>query len=102
MDRFVSSLTLVPDPWFMGIQEPANEVLDQVFSPEVGQVQAGSSECPVCSVVGFSALCYQVKEQRGKAGGFLWALEFLKLPGDSEIGCFSCCCSLVWFGLVLR
>lgn len=66
MDRFFSSLTLVPDPWFMGIQEPANEVLDQVFSPEVGQVQAGSSECPVCGVVGFSALCYQVKEQRGK------------------------------------
>lgn len=30
------------DLWFMIIQEPANEALDQVYFPEVGQILAGS------------------------------------------------------------
>lgn len=60
---------LVHGLWLMIILELANEAPAQVFSPEEEWVLAGSSECPVYSVLGFPTLCYQVKEQRGKAGG---------------------------------
>lgn len=53
-----------------------------IHSQRRNGVLAGSSECPFYSVLGFSALCYQVKKNREAKLGVSVDLEFFSLLGD--------------------